>query len=138
MSAYHGHGHPSNPNTTTHAVGNFPRLPQVTQPPNQFPPTRQTQIPEDPQIWGPEDVEKFLKAKQEEFFLDDDDIEALGLLKNEISGRVFLNLTEKYLRADPFNVAFGAARSIMEIINKLKGEGKLPPLLQPISYIDNL
>ena len=110
-------------------MGNFPRLLQVTQPPNQFPPTRQTQIPEDPQIWGPEDVEKFLKAKQEKFFLDGDDIEALGLRKNKIPGQVFLNLTEKDLRADPFNVAFGAARSIVKIINKLKGQGRLPPTI---------
>ena len=72
----------------------------------------------DPMDWNPKHVESFLKANQKKYSLRDKYIQVL--VDEEVSGRVFLKLTEENLRGNPFNLTFEAVRTFVKIIDTLK------------------
>jgi len=75
----------------------------------------------DPQTWNPTDVSDLLQANQEEGVLDEADIHLIR--NNKIPGRLFLNLTREDLCGEPYKLADGTARAIVELIETLRKTG---------------
>ncbi|PKY43578.1 hypothetical protein RhiirA4_121346 [Rhizophagus irregularis] len=67
--------------------------------------------------WKRADVMNFLREKQEDLDLDDEDIEIIR--KNKVAGQAFLLLTEENLIQD--GLPRGPAKSIAYLIETLKG-----------------
>ena len=66
--------------------------------------------------WNREHVKAFLGANQEEYGLEDEDIELI--YKNNVHGRHFLQLTEEKL-VTICKLTFGGAATIVELITPL-------------------
>ncbi|CAG8620638.1 9098_t:CDS:2 [Ambispora gerdemannii] len=78
--------------------------------------------------WKRSDVLKYLKSKQDEMDLDDEDIKIIE--KNKVAGQVFISLTEDKLLAPPYNLLGGPAGTIALLIKALNGEVQVPASLQ--------
>ena len=72
----------------------------------------------DPMEWSRDDVQTFLRHNKAAYSLDNGDMTALQ--EEKISGRILLTLTKEELLADPFNLAYGAAKSLEQLISSLK------------------
>ena len=64
-------------------------------------------LPQNSRKWNREHVKLFFEANQEEYDLEDDDIELI--YKNKVRGRHFPQLTEEQLSSHPYNISGGAA-----------------------------
>ncbi|CAG8618172.1 6022_t:CDS:2 [Funneliformis caledonium] len=70
--------------------------------------------------WKRTDVLEYIKSKQNDLDLDDEDIKIIE--KNKVAGQVFINLTEEKLLAPPYNLLGGPAGAIAFLIKSLKDE----------------
>ncbi len=70
--------------------------------------------------WKRADVLKYLKFKQNDLDLDDEDI--MIIEKNKVAGQVFITLTEEKLLAPPYNLLGGPAGAIALLIKALNGK----------------
>ncbi|CAJ0836759.1 7270_t:CDS:2 [Entrophospora sp. SA101] len=75
---------------------------------------------EDIKKWKRVDVPEYLRSKQDEYDLDDEDIKIIE--RNKVAGKVFLNLTEEKLIALPYNLMGGPAGAIALLIKILYNE----------------
>ena len=70
--------------------------------------------------WKRADVLKYLKFKQNDLDLDDEDI--MIIEKNKVAGQVFITLTEEKLLAPSYNLLGGPAEAIALLIKALNGK----------------
>jgi len=75
-------------------------------------------------------VKLFFEANQEEYGLEDEDIELI--YKNKVRGPHFPKLTEEKLSSHPYNISLGAAATVIELITLLI---KLPQRKSPLGTI---
>ncbi|CAG8624797.1 4605_t:CDS:2 [Diversispora eburnea] len=85
--------------------------------------------------WKRADVLKYLKSKQEEMDLDDEDISIIE--KNKVAGRVFISLTEDKLIASPYNLLGGPAGAIALLIKELNSGLQASTSLQQPEKLEN-
>ncbi|KAF8416587.1 hypothetical protein EV426DRAFT_721711 [Tirmania nivea] len=74
-------------------------------------------LPPNSQKWNREHVKLFFEANQEEYGLEDEDIELI--YKNKVRGRHFRKLTEEKLSTHPYNLSGGAAATVIDLISLL-------------------
>ncbi|RUS32658.1 hypothetical protein BC938DRAFT_474688 [Jimgerdemannia flammicorona] len=89
--------------------------------------TRDLQYPETliskyVQQWDKNDVKNFLNENKGGFHLDDEDIAKIFVQK--VSGHGFLQLTEEKLSHCPFELSFGPAVEIAELVKLLKRDNE--------------
>ena len=77
-----------------------------------------------PRNWKRRDVKEYLEANKDKFDLDQKHITTL--YSNDVSGRVFLKLTEERLITH-YKMSLGAATAIEELVDALKQPPQQPP-----------
>ena len=73
-------------------------------------------LPDDVKSWKQAHVQSYLKANQEEYDLDDEDLQVL--FKEKIRGRALIGLTVEELMA--VGLTLGSAKCISQLITALK------------------
>ncbi|RPB21822.1 hypothetical protein L211DRAFT_840185 [Terfezia boudieri ATCC MYA-4762] len=87
------------------------------EPTPETPPETPPDLPKDPRRWNREQLKRFFKANQDEYGLEDDDIELI--YKNNVRGRHLPKLTEEKLCNHPYNLSGGGAATVIDLISEV-------------------